>query len=255
MADDPFPRERVAATLRRMPAYLKLAWRLARDPLLSRTRRGAVVAAAGYLASPVDLVPGVIPVLGQLDDIAVGLAAIKFALAGLDTDRRREHLAAVGLEDVHLTHDLRTVVATSAWLVRAGARTTGRIARHGGQIALRGARVTGRATAGAASVASTAAARAAPAVRRATASAATGAKGLAAKAGPAAKGAASRGAAAAKGAAGRRPSLPRPSLPGRVSIRRPAAPGPSEAPDEGRLVVEPDLVEPQGPGEDGRARS
>ena len=33
MADDPFPRERVAVTLRRLPAYLRLAWRLARDPL------------------------------------------------------------------------------------------------------------------------------------------------------------------------------------------------------------------------------
>ena len=32
MTEDPFPRERVGATLRRMPAYLKLSWRLARDP-------------------------------------------------------------------------------------------------------------------------------------------------------------------------------------------------------------------------------
>ena len=96
MAEDPFPRERVAATLRRMPAYLRLAWRLARDPLLSRARRAAVIAAAGYLASPIDLVPGVIPVIGQLDDIAVALAALKFALAGLDPERRREHLAVGG---------------------------------------------------------------------------------------------------------------------------------------------------------------
>src|SRR5699024_10174289 len=74
MADhDPFPRDRVTATIKRMPAYLRLSWRLARDPLLSRARRAAVVGAAGYLASPIDLVPGVIPVAGQLDDIAVAL--------------------------------------------------------------------------------------------------------------------------------------------------------------------------------------
>ena len=84
MAEDPFPRERVGATLRRMPAYLKLSWRLARDPLLSRARRATVIAAAGYLASPIDLVPGVIPVVGQLDDIAFAIAAIKIALSGLD---------------------------------------------------------------------------------------------------------------------------------------------------------------------------
>ena len=58
MADDPFPRDRVATMMRRLPAYLRLSWRLTRDPLLSRARRAAVIGAAGYLASPIDLVPG-----------------------------------------------------------------------------------------------------------------------------------------------------------------------------------------------------
>ena len=197
MAEDPFPRERVGATLRRMPAYLKLSWRLARDPLLSRARRAAVIAAAGYLASPIDLVPGVIPVVGQLDDIAFAIAALKLALSGLDPVRRRAHLQSVGLGDDDLAEDLRTAVVASAWLVRAGVRTTGRAAKHGGKAAVvggkaavtggraavTGVKVAGRATAKTASVAATAASKAAPAAR----SAAT-------KAGPAAKGAASKAA-------------------------------------------------------------
>ena len=259
MAEDPFPRERVGVTLRRLPAYLKLAWRLARDPLLSRARRGAVVAAAGYLASPIDLVPDAIPVLGRLDDIAVALAALRFALAGLDADRRREHLAAVGREDAHLADDLRTVGVTTAWVVRAGARTTGRAARTGSHIALGGARVAGRTTVRTTSAASSAASRAAPAARSAASragpaamslasSAGPAAKGMAAKAGPAAKGAASRGAAALKGAAGKRPSMKV-----RVSIRRLPVLGPGEPPVEERLVVEPDVIELHGPGGDGEA--
>ena len=40
--------------VRRMPAYLRLSWRLGKDPLLSKARRAAVIGAAGYLASPVD---------------------------------------------------------------------------------------------------------------------------------------------------------------------------------------------------------
>lgn len=141
---DPFPRERFTDMLKRMPAYLRLAWRLARDPLLSRTRRAAVIGAAGYLASPIDLVPGVIPVLGQLDDIAVALAAIRLALAGLKPERRREHLDAVGLTDAHLAADLRTVGATTAWIARAGGRTAARAARAGARIAARGAVLTAR---------------------------------------------------------------------------------------------------------------
>ena len=222
MADhDPFPRDRVTATIRRMPAYLKLSWRLARDPLLSRARRAAVVGAAGYLASPVDLVPGVIPVIGQLDDIAFALGALKFALAGLDAERRHEHLAAVGLEDGHLSEDLRTVGATSAWMVRAGARTTIRAAKGGAKAAAASARVAGHVgtkaapvarsaastAAGAASSAAGAASKAAPAARAAAGlagSAASSAGTAARSAAPAAKSAATKGLAKVKGLTGRR---------------------------------------------------
>ena len=117
---DPFPRERLSASVRRMPRYGKLAWRLGRDPLVGRARRVAVLAAAGYLFSPIDAVPGFIPVIGQLDDIAVMLAAIRFAMAGLDAGRRREHLDAVGLEDGDLVEDLKTIGSTTAWTLRAG---------------------------------------------------------------------------------------------------------------------------------------
>ena len=135
---DPFPRERLSASVRRMPRYGKLAWRLGRDPLVSRARRVAVVAAAGYLISPVDAVPGFIPVIGQLDDIAVMLAAIRFAMAGLDASRRREHLDAVGLEDGDLVEDLKTVGSTTAWTLRAGWRTSSRVAQRSAVLGTRG---------------------------------------------------------------------------------------------------------------------
>ena len=106
----------------RTPRYAKLAWRLGKDPMLSKARRVAVVAAAGYLVSPVDLVPGFIPVLGQLDDLAFALAALRLALDGLHPDRRRMHLEAVGLEDAHLADDIRTVGATAAWIGRRSLR-------------------------------------------------------------------------------------------------------------------------------------
>lgn len=171
MTEDPFPRERVAAMLRRLPAYLHLTWRLAREPLLGKARRMAVVAAAGYVVSPIDLVPGVIPVVGQLDDIAVALAAIRFALDGLTPERRRVHLEAVGLGDADLLDDLRTVGATSAWLVRAGARTTVRVTRAGGRAAVMGAGiaagVTRRLATGGADAAQQAGAKAMPVLRRA----------------------------------------------------------------------------------------
>jgi hypothetical protein len=95
----------------------------------------AIAGAAAYVVSPIDLVPGIIPLVGQLDDVAVALLAIRFALAGLDSDRRRAVLADAGLGEEDLTRDLATVGATSAWLVRSGARATTtsfRLAARGG---------------------------------------------------------------------------------------------------------------------------
>ena len=165
MSDDPFPREPVAAMVRRLPAYLRLTWRLAREPLLSRARRAAIIGAAGYLASPVDLVPGVIPIVGQLDDLAVALAAIRIALSGLSPERRRLHLEAVGLTDADLTADLRAVGATTAWILRAGLRATARVAKVGGRAAVAGAGTAARGSTAMAKLAARAARSASGAAR------------------------------------------------------------------------------------------
>jgi uncharacterized membrane protein YkvA (DUF1232 family) len=137
MTDDPFPSEAFATLLRRLPRYARLAWALGRDPAVGRARRAAVIAGAGYLLSPIDLVPGIIPVLGQLDDLIVILTALRLALDGLQADRRRAHLASVGLADDDLATDLRTTAAVGAWVVR-------RAARVGARVGLAGARLLGR---------------------------------------------------------------------------------------------------------------
>jgi uncharacterized membrane protein YkvA (DUF1232 family) len=143
---DPFPKDAFSTLIRRLPAYGRLAWRLGRDPLISRTRRAAVIGGAAYLVSPVDLVPGFIPVLGQLDDIAVVLATLRLALDGLSPTRRHAHLAAVGLSDDDLSTDLRTVGSTAAWIGRAGVRTGWRVGVAGARVLGRGSRRVGGAT-------------------------------------------------------------------------------------------------------------
>ncbi len=130
---DPFPTDRFGALVRRFPAYARLAWRLSRDERLGRGRRAAMLGAAAYLASPIDLVPGIIPFAGQLDDAAVALLGLRFALRGLPPPVRAEHLGAVGIAESDLDHDLATVRQGAGWL-----------ARRGGRLALRGGRAVGR---------------------------------------------------------------------------------------------------------------
>jgi uncharacterized membrane protein YkvA (DUF1232 family) len=58
-----------------VPDCARLFKRLAGDPSVSRRHKTLLVLVAGYLATPIDLVPDFIPVVGQLDDaILVALA-------------------------------------------------------------------------------------------------------------------------------------------------------------------------------------
>lgn len=128
-AADDFPGEAFGALIRRLPSYVRLAWALARDPRLSRTRRAAVLVGAAYVLSPIDFVPGIIPVVGQLDDVVVALGAIRIALNGLKPEFRAEKLAAANLTQADLDADLRTTGAIAAWLARSGFRIGVRLSR------------------------------------------------------------------------------------------------------------------------------
>lgn len=120
-----FPRDEFSALIRRLPRYARLAWVLARDPRVSRSRRLAVLAGAAYVISPVDLVPGFIPLAGQLDDLFVALGAIRLALDGLKPEWRAERLALVGLSQLDLDGDIRTTTAVTAWMAKSAVRVVG----------------------------------------------------------------------------------------------------------------------------------
>jgi uncharacterized membrane protein YkvA (DUF1232 family) len=123
-----------------MPAYARLGWALGRDPALSGGRRAAVLAAAAYVVSPIDLVPGIIPLAGQLDDAAVALLGLRFALRGLPASRRDAHLAAAGVTAAQLDQDLSTVRQSAAWLARGAGRVSARIGAGAGRFVGRGLR-------------------------------------------------------------------------------------------------------------------
>ncbi|MGH8871822.1 MAG: YkvA family protein [Acidimicrobiia bacterium] len=59
-----------------LPNLVKLVGRLLRDPRVPRRSKVALGLAAAYVASPIDLIPEFIPVVGWADDVILLLFAI-----------------------------------------------------------------------------------------------------------------------------------------------------------------------------------
>jgi uncharacterized membrane protein YkvA (DUF1232 family) len=74
-----------------IPDCIVLCGRLLRDPRVPRRKKALLVALAGYLALPFDLVPDFIPVAGQLDDVVIVALVLRSLLRGGGEPIAREH--------------------------------------------------------------------------------------------------------------------------------------------------------------------
>lgn len=74
-----------------LPRLLKLVWKLARDPRVPARAKATLFLVAGYLVSPVDVIPDFIPGIGQMDDIFVVAFALDQILNRIDDEIVREH--------------------------------------------------------------------------------------------------------------------------------------------------------------------
>jgi uncharacterized membrane protein YkvA (DUF1232 family) len=62
-----------------LPNCVVLLRRVRKDRRLPRRGRMALAGAAAYLASPIQVIPNFIPVIGQTDDVIVVVAALRYA--------------------------------------------------------------------------------------------------------------------------------------------------------------------------------
>ena len=126
---------RFGAVLLRVPRYLRLAYLLARDDRLTAGQRALATAGAVYIVSPLDPIPGFIPVVGQLDDLAVLLLSLRRCLRRCPKSVASEHLRATGVTFAAIDADLAAVRATAVWIAIKTGQALGRgtkgIARAG----------------------------------------------------------------------------------------------------------------------------
>ncbi|MDJ0664509.1 MAG: YkvA family protein [Acidimicrobiia bacterium] len=83
--------EVIAEALLLLPNLGKLLFRLLRDPRVPRNRRWVMAAVGAYLASPIDLIPDFVPVLGTVDDLLVMAFGIDYLLKASPPEVVIEH--------------------------------------------------------------------------------------------------------------------------------------------------------------------
>jgi len=74
-----------------LPNVLLLCKDLLRDPRVPRNAKIALVGTVAYLASPIDLIPDFIPVVGPVDDAFVAALVLRYFVRRAGIDVIREH--------------------------------------------------------------------------------------------------------------------------------------------------------------------
>ena len=98
----------VVDLIRRLPTYIRLVWALLRDGRVPAQQKLILAGIGAYLFLPIDLIPDFVPVLGQLDDLAVVLLGLDLFIRSAPADVVEEHLAKISQNKDQLRNDIAT---------------------------------------------------------------------------------------------------------------------------------------------------
>jgi uncharacterized membrane protein YkvA (DUF1232 family) len=81
--------------LRALLSQARLAFRLLREPRVPLLTKGVLLLAALYVIFPLDFLPDIFPVIGQLDDLGIAVVALQIFLRLCPAGARAFHEEAI----------------------------------------------------------------------------------------------------------------------------------------------------------------
>ena len=82
---------RLARLVVRLPTYARMVWGIMRDPRTPLGLKAMLGAALAYVVMPVDLIPDMLPIIGQADDLTVLLLTLDLFIHNAPAEVRAEH--------------------------------------------------------------------------------------------------------------------------------------------------------------------
>src|ERR1700716_383057 len=104
----------VRTIIAEVPMHAKLAYCLIRDERVPVAPKAAVLGALGLIVSPLDF-PAWIPVVGELDMLALGILAVETFIAACPEDVRLEHEAAIKAKQSVFDRDVRDTTGAARY--------------------------------------------------------------------------------------------------------------------------------------------
>ena len=90
----------------KLPTYARIVWGIVRDPRTPIGLKGMLAAALAYVVFPVDLIPDMIPIIGQADDLTVLLLVLDLFIQNAPPEVRAEHTTRARNGTADLDRDL-----------------------------------------------------------------------------------------------------------------------------------------------------
>lgn len=123
--------QRFADLVKRLPGYMRLVKQILMDPSVPTKSKAFLSVGGVYAISPVDLVPGIIPVAGQLDDAYVLLYGLKKSLESMPPHVAEHHLGLAGVTFQDIDEDIALVISIAKRLTKLVITTGAKIGRAG----------------------------------------------------------------------------------------------------------------------------
>ncbi|MFQ5665196.1 MAG: YkvA family protein [Candidatus Binatia bacterium] len=84
--------------MRYLPQFVQLYWRLLRDPRVSVWPKALLLLSVLYVLSPVDILPDVMPLLGQADDLVLVIVVCRLFMYMCPREVVQEHVRRIDAE-------------------------------------------------------------------------------------------------------------------------------------------------------------
>jgi len=102
----------IFSVINKLPIYSKLLFLLYKSKSISRRHKVTLSMGIAYSISPIDLIPGIIPVAGQLDNLLIMLRCIDKVLDKADQKVTGQYLEESGITREEIKEDIRLVSST-----------------------------------------------------------------------------------------------------------------------------------------------